>query len=86
MNETIGNDNAGDKVRSFGVSMDPFTEFKFAVTETSGNESGVETRRGLRDAVEEINGFFEAILLTEKLDNLFVFGMARESEVFVELR
>lgn len=89
MNQTIGNDNAGDKVRSFGVGMDSFSEFKFSVTETSGDESGVETRRGLRNAVEVINGFFEAILLTENLDDFFefdVFGMVRESEVFVELR
>lgn len=46
--------------------------------------------------MEVINGFFEAILLTENMDDFFefdVFGMARESgvfgveiEVFVELR
>lgn len=46
--------------------------------------------------MEVINGFFEAVLLTEKFNDFFefaVFGMVRESgvfgveiEVFVELR
>ncbi|MCI67621.1 hypothetical protein A2U01_0088880, partial [Trifolium medium] len=54
-------------------------------TSTNSNESRVYTRRRLMNAMEKINSFLDAFLLTKNINELFEFavvGKAREGGVF----